>query len=334
MQVGKLKNDLLNALVLDTVKVERDDVLIGASLGEDCAAIAFGDDACVLSTDPITGTANDIGRLSVNVALNDIASSGAKPIALLMTLLCPEETSDLEIGKIVRDATDMAAEYDVAIIGGHTERTGAVNRIVVSMTAVGKASKGALIKTSGAQAGDYIYMTKWAGIEGTGILANEREEELSKVLSRNELEEAKSMLDLTSVLKEGEIASQCGASAMHDITEGGVLGAVYEMCEASGLGCEVSKNNIPLKEVTDRICNHFILDPLKLISSGSMLIAISPENASRLEIAFVEAKINYEKIGTMIDRPEKILVYGEFEIEEIQEEITSPESDELYKVLG
>ena len=333
MQIGKLSNELLNALVLDTVKVDREDVLIGASTGEDCAALSFGSEVCVLSTDPITGTAAEIGKLAVNIGLNDIASSGAKPVALLMTLMCPESTSDLEIAKVVRDANETASKYNVAIIGGHTERTSAVTRIVVSMTAIGKTTEDKLIKTGGANAGDFLYMTKWAGLEGTGIIAYEKEAVLKKELSSGDLEEAFAMLEMTSVIKEGEIAASCGATAMHDVTEGGILGAVYEMCEASGLGCEINKNSISIKDVTERICDHFIIDPLRLISSGSMLIAIPPDKASCLEVSFVEQNIPYSKIGTMTEEKDRILIYGEFELEAIKEEIPPPERDELYKVL-
>ncbi|MDK2868628.1 MAG: hypothetical protein PWP51_1413 [Clostridiales bacterium] len=333
MRKGKLSNEKLNDLVLKTVQTSREDILIGASIGEDCSAIAFGDMACVLSTDPITGTAEEIGKLAVNVGLNDIASSGSQAVALLLTLLCPEETTDEVISGIIRDAQITANTHNVAIIGGHTERTSAVNRIVVSITAIGKNTPDGIVKTGGAQAGDFIYMTKWAGLEGTGIIAVEKREELQTFMKSSELEQAKQLLTSTSVIREGTIGKRCGATAMHDVTEGGVLGAAYEICEASGLGCELQKMHIPIHPVTEMICNHFLIDPLKLIASGAMMLTIAPDNAPALEQAFIADSIEYAKIGVMTESKEKMLVYGDFEVEEIKEPIAPPEGDALYDVL-
>jgi hydrogenase expression/formation protein HypE len=226
-----------------------------------------------------------------------------------------------------------ANTYHVAIIGGHTERTSAVNRIVVSVTAIGKNTASGVIRTGGAKAGDFIYMSKWAGLEGTGIIAVEKRQELLAIMKATEIETARQMLVQTSVLREGAIGKQCGATSMHDITEGGVLGAAYEISEASGLGCELHKTHIPIHPVTDTICNHFLIDPLKLIASGSMMLTIAPEKAPALEQAFIAAGIAYAKIGVMTETPEKVLIYGDFEIEEIRETIAPPEGDALYEVL-
>jgi hydrogenase maturation factor len=333
MEVGKLKNEMLGEIVLSELKEVRDDILIRPGVGEDCAAIAFGDLACVLTTDPITGSGSHLGRLAVHVCLNDIASSGAEPVGLLLTLLCPQQTTQLEIQGILREANETANAMGIEIVGGHTEITTAVNRTIVSATAIGKTSIKSLVKTSGAKPGDLIYITKQAATEGTAIIAHDKESELSDHLSKEDLEFAKSLIEAISVVPEGKIAARAGASAMHDATEGGILGAVHELCEASGTGCLIDYEKINIQEVTKKICDFYKINPLKLISSGSMVICISDKVALNMERDLKAANISFACIGKITEDPDKIICFAS-ETESRCEMIESPEADELYKVIS
>lgn len=333
MEVGKLKNEVLGEIVLSEIHTVRDDILIRPNVGEDCTAVAFGELACVLTTDPITGTDKNIGQLAVNVCLNDIASSGAEAVGIMLTLLCPEATTQETIGQILREANETANQYDVEIIGGHTEITNAVNRIIVSATALGKTPINRLIKTSGAAVGDYIYLTKTAGLEGTAIIVSELENELYDVLTKSEIQEAKDMLKQISVVNEGKIGVRIGASAMHDATEGGILGAIHEVCEASGKGCKVKADKIVIHPVTEKLCEYYNINPLKLISSGTMVICIPQDLASDLEKALLDFRIEYSRVGVITEERDKKLIMGDASVEEIFDYIESPEADELYKVI-
>lgn len=333
MEIGKLKNDVLEDIVLGEIKSVRDDILIRPSVGEDCAAIAFGDMACVLTTDPITGAASNLGKLAVHICVNDIASSGSEPVALMLTLLCPEGTKAEAIGNILKEANETANALGIDIIGGHTEITSAVNRTIVSATAIGKTLIADLIKTGGGQPGDLIYLSKHPGLEGTAIIAHDLEAQLKEALPNKLIEKAKSHMDSISVLKEGKIGAIVGVNAMHDATEGGVLGAIHELCEASGTGCRVFHQKFEILEETAVICDFLNIDPLKLISSGVMVFAVAPEKASDFEIAFVSEGIPYSKVGVLTEENDKILVYGMDPFSEIVEKIEMPEADELYKVI-
>ncbi|MBE0450412.1 MAG: AIR synthase family protein [Clostridia bacterium] len=333
MSVGKLSNDDLGKVVLKKIKPVRDDILIRPGIGEDCAAIEFGDMACVLTTDPITGSGSNLGKLAVHVCVNDIASSGSVPVALLLTVLCPKDTEKEVIEELLNEANKEANSMGIEIIGGHTELTTAVNRIVVSATAIGKIPKEKLIRTGDAQNGDWIYLTKKAGLEGTAIIATDKRRDLLEILSNRELDKASSMMEQISVLREGLIGQKVGVSAMHDATEGGVIGAIHELCEASGKGCRIRREKISIHAVTEKICDFYHIDPLKLIASGSMVMAVPPERAAYLEKAFLDAGIEYSKVGVVTENQEKIICYGEDSVEMICEEISSPESDELYKVI-
>ena len=329
MEAGKVPNEVLDKIVLSKINKLRTDVILRPGIGEDCAAVDFGEYACVLSTDPITGAAKDIGKLAVHISCNDIASCGVEPLGLMATILCPVGTSETELSIVMDQITKTAEELNVEIIGGHTEVTSAVNRILVSSTCIGKAPKNKIVSSRGAKPGDCVIMTKSAGLEGTAIIANDLEHRLKGSMSKEQLEAAKNMTRLISVVREGVIAGDFGATAMHDITEGGVLGAAWEIAEASGTGIIIDKDKVPVEPVTQLICNTFNLDVLKLISSGSMLITCQKgeELCKLLEANNIKATV----VGSITaNKLERLLISSK---DNSRIEIESPGADELYKVI-
>lgn len=329
MKEGKLSNETLAQSIIDQLKHQRDDILIGAGVGEDCAAIAFGNLACVLTTDPITGATENLGELAVQIACNDIASSGVKPVALLMTLLLPLSADEDEPSRIMAEAQMAASGLGVAIIGGHTEFTSAVTRTVVSVTAVGKGLIETLTPTQAAQAGDLIVISKTAALEGTAIICHEFSDKLLAAgMSEALIASGKALMSGLSVLNEGQIASSCGVHAMHDVTEGGVFGAVWEMAEASNLGAIIHEASIPLAESTRRMCELMALDPYRLISSGVMLMAFSQDAFEVFEAKARAAQIEVSVIGEFTASKERWIRRGQqlFELE-------APGTDELYRVF-
>ena len=324
MKSGKLPSDVLEKRILSSFRFKREEVLVRSKVGEDCSVLDFGEYACVVSTDPITGASNEIGRLAVHISCNDVAANGVEPFGLLFTILAPEGTTLEVLQDIVRQAAEEAASLKVEIIGGHTEITPAVNRIVVSTTAIGRAAKDRVVTSSGAKPGDYIILTKWAGLEGTAIIAHDFEKRLRGRMDDALLESAQAMMGHISVVKEGMIAGKMGATAMHDVTEGGVLGALWELAEASGVGLRIYRDKIPVRPETRTICEEFGLNPLKLISSGCMLITCR-DGEGMLE-ALNREGIPASIIGEVVEEG-RTLVSGEREMP-----IDPPESDELYKV--
>jgi len=324
MKSGKLPSDVLEKRILSSFRFKREEVLVRSKVGEDCSVLDFGEYACVVSTDPITGASNEIGRLAVHISCNDVAANGVEPFGLLFTILAPEGTTLEVLQDIVRQAAEEAASLKVEIIGGHTEITPAVNRIVVSTTAIGRAAKDRVVTSSGAKPGDYIILTKWAGLEGTAIIAHDFEKRLRGRMDDALLESAQAMMGHISVVREGMIAGKMGATAMHDVTEGGVLGALWELAEASGVGLRIYQDKIPVRPETQAICEEFGLNPLKLISSGCMLITCR-DGQGMLE-ALNREGIPASIIGEVVEEG-RTLVSGERE-----EPIDPPESDELYKV--
>lgn len=319
LKTGKLDSDLLKQIVFDNITYRRDEVIIRPGIGEDCAEIDFGEYICTMSTDPITASVNDIGRLAIHISCNDIASNGIQPIGIMLAVMLPEGTGEDDVENIMKQAAKAAEMMEVEIIGGHTEITPAVNKPVIVSTAVGRDVKNR--EKYDPQPGDLIFITKKCGIEGTGIIASDREDDVKEVLTADELEYAKSMLDRVSVVAEGVAAGRIGVCGMHDITEGGVLGAVWEMCTVAGLGAEIKKDDIPVDDVTIKVCRKFDINPLRLISSGCMLIIARPEKEAQLKEAIDEITC----IGQIKESDYGIRMDGET--------VAPPESDELYKAV-
>jgi hydrogenase maturation factor len=321
MRLGKLDNETLNKLVLNKLKHVRSEVVCAPSVGVDCAAVDMGSRLVVLSTDPITSASKNLGRLTVHVNCNDAAAAGAEPIGLLVTLLAPPSATEEEIDTVTTELTETAARENVEILGGHTEITDAVTRIVTNATVLGKAGERGVLTPGGMKDGDSLVLTKHAGIEGASIIASEYMHRVTDV-TEAELIEARGFIDSISVVKEGLIAAAFGATAMHDVTEGGVLGAAWEMAFAAGRGVIIDKAKIPVHPVTQKLCRALRIDPLRLISSGCMLIAVS--DGVGLVKKLNEAKIDAAVIGRAEGSVAKF-IDGTL--------ISPPEADELYKIF-
>lgn len=328
MKIGKLPEAVLKRSVLNQIHNRREEVLLGASVGEDCAAVALADDEIlVMSTDPITGGTKDIGELAVQITVNDLASAGAEPVGIMLTALLPECVSEQKLRLMMEQVEAACEKVNVQVMGGHTEVTKAVNQPLVSVVGVGKAKKGKLVSTAGARPGMDIIITKWIGIEGTSILAKEKEAELSERFDKGFLKTAMDFDKMLSVLPEAEIAVAFGVGAMHDVTEGGVFGALWEMAEASGVGLEIDLKKIPIRQETVEICEFFDVNPYELISSGSMLMAARDGNTIVRELE--KAGIHAVVVGKATAGNDRILYIGEE-----RRFLEPPKSDELYRVFG
>lgn len=329
MKIGKVPENVLERSVFKQLHTKRPEVLLGAGVGEDCAAVKLAEDEIfVLSTDPITGTAKDIGKLAIQITVNDLASSGAEPVGVLLTILLPPEAKESHLKKIMNQMEEACAVAKVQIMGGHTEVTPVVNQPVVTVCGVGKVKEGKLVLSSGARPGMDIVVTKWVGIEGTSIIAKEKEEELKTRFSASFIDKAKGLDVYLSVLSEAAVAVNSGVSAMHDITEGGIFGALWEMAEASGIGLDIDVKKIPIRQETIEICEFYGINPYRLISSGSMLMAT--EDGNKMVRELEKAGINAVVIGKATEGKDRMIRKDEEEHSFLER----PKTDELYQVLA
>lgn len=327
MKIGKVPENVLKRSVMKQLHYRRDEVILGPGIGEDCAALALAEDEIlVMSTDPITGTAKDIGKLAIQITANDLASAGAEPIGVMLTILLPDGTREIALKRIMEQMECACREAKMQILGGHTEVTAVVNQPVVNVAGVAKAKKGSLISTAGARAGMDIVVSKWVGIEGTMIFAKEKEDELKEHFPADFVDTAIGFDRYLSVVPEAAVATQSSVAAMHDVTEGGLFGALWEMAEASGVGLEIDLKKIPIRQETVEICEYFDVNPYGLISSGMMLMASADGNA--LVLALQEAGIPATVIGKATEGNDRVIIR-----DEERRFLEPPKTDELYKVL-
>ena len=307
LPVGKLKHDFLKELL--PTQNKNVDLVVGPQLGEDAAVIKLGNNYLVATSDPITFATEDIGWYVVCVNSNDIAAMGAVPKWLLVTLLLPADaTTPAIVRDIMAQLTQACAEFDIALCGGHTEVTPTVTQPVVIGQMMGVTHKNALFTSADARVGDTLILTKGLGIEATAIIAREREAQLREKCDAQFLERAKNYLmhPGISVLRDSQIAiATGGVHAMHDVTEGGVSTATYELATAAGLGVVLYSDKLlgsPILygDITRTMCDMFELNPLGVISSGAMLIASEPEKGETICQALDTAGINADIIGKFL----------------------------------
>ena len=325
MKIGKLNHEELQELVLDRLPKLAGNVASGPAVGLDCAAVRFGDGQVVLTCDPITGAAAEIGRLAVHVACNDIAACGIRPSILMMVIIAPPSCTAGDIRQVVDQAAKTAEKLNVSIVGGHTEVSDAVSRFVISTTALGFTYGAAIIQASGGQPGDSLLMTKSAGLEGSAVFAADQRDRLLRFLSAAEVDQAAAMIDSISVVNEGACGGDCNVHAMHDATEGGILGASWELAESSGLGCVILADTIPVHPLTARICAALAVDPLRLISSGSLIIAT--DQPDKLIQELDTKGIVCTRIGFLTKETARFL-----ETDGKRIPLDPPGPDELYKI--
>lgn len=326
MKIGKLPEQVLVRSVLKKVSHRREEVLWGPGVGRDCAALQLGkDEIFVLSSDPITGTTKDMGSHCIHVTANDLAAAGADPVAVMVTALLPPATEEKEIRGIMEDMEETCKALDMEVIGGHTEITDVVSQPVLSVTGVGKMKREDALFARRLTPGQDLVVTKWIGLEGTSIVAKEKEAELRKVFSEPFIHTAQAFDQYFSVVPESRTAMEHGVSVMHDVTEGGIFGALWEMAEGAGVGLEIDLKKIPIRQETVEVCEQFGLNPYLLMSSGSMLIGT--EHGEILVRRLKEAGIPAVVIGQAMEGKDRILRNGE----EIRY-LDRPQSDELYKI--
>ena len=327
LEVGKVPEKVINRAVLKYLKVKRPDVLIHLGVGEDVSAVESGEsEAFVFTVDPMIASADDVGKLSFQIAANDVASSGAKLIGILTNIILPVGSTEGDLKRIMKDIAGLSEYYNVEVLGGYAEVSDAVLKPIVSVTGVGKTQRDMLYATGNLKPGDELVVTKWIGLEGSAMLASEHTDELKKKLPHEIVERAKGFSALMNVMPESEIAMEVGVSAMHDLSEGGIYGALWEIAAASGVGLEVDLNKIPIRQETIEICEVYDINPYKLMSSGSMLIGTA--NGNLLVDMLGSAGIHATVIGYVIEGADRIVRNGDE-----KRYLEPPGVDEVYKAL-
>ena len=328
LRLGKLERRLLEEVIFKRLGERRRDVIVKPMFGEDGSVVkTWSGDLVVAAMDPITGSGSMLGWLAVNVNANDVAVMGGEPRWFSATLLIPENAGVEEIERIASEIHSAAKELGVAVITGHSEITpGIMNPIIVGHM-LGKLVSKRPIRSSDARAGDLIVMAKTAGIEGTAILSTDFAEILRDKVPEKILERARRFYRRISVVEDAlKLARRNICRSMHDPTEGGVLGGVYEVAEASKLSFIIYEDRIPVASETKIICDALDCDPLRLIASGALIASISEEDLKRAKRVIPSLRV----IGRFRRRRMgNILVRSDGSEERVRDEVR----DELWRLI-
>lgn len=328
MKIGKLPESVLKRSVIKQVKVNKEKLLTGSGVGMDYGAISSKEgETFVFSTAPVTGCRKDIGVKAIKSVANNIAVSGAEPVGITVTILLPDKTEESVLRELLKEIAGYAKASGMVIVNGHTEVMDAVKEPVITITGIGKRKREKLISAAGARPGQEIVMTKYAGAYGTATIAREQEEALLTRYPRSFLEEAKAMENLFSVVEEGKIAGNYGVSSMHDVSECGIYGALWEIAAASKVGLEIDLAKVPIKQHTVEICEFFDLNPYMLRGNGSLLM--TTEQGGILVDALMSAGIPAAVIGHITDSQDKVVIYGE---DADRRFLEPPRRDEIYRI--
>lgn len=300
LPVGKLPMELL-ARLLAHAPVDDPRVILGPGIGLDCAVVEVGGTLLVLKSDPITFVSDAIGGYLVQVNANDVATTGATPCWLLITLLLPEHrTTEALVEGIFAQVYAACRALGIAVIGGHTEITHGLDRPLAVGTLIGEVARERLITPRGAAPGDRILLTKGVPIEAVSILAREFPERVRDAVGEEGLRRARDFLadPGISVMRDARVATEAGrVTAMHDPTEGGLAAALWELAQASGRTLAVDLAAVPVPELAARLCAAFRLDPLAAIASGALLLTAPADDAGNIRQALEQAGIPCADIG-------------------------------------
>jgi len=333
LPLGKLPLELLNKILYSN-KIENERIILGPGVGIDCAVVEIGSRYLVLKSDPITFATDEIGWYSVQVNANDLATTGARPLWFLNTLLLPEgKTTREDVLRINQQLRDACASLGIIVVGGHTEVTHSIDRPILVGTLVGEVEKERLVTPRGARPGDRILLTKGIPIEATSILAREFPNRLQSVLTEAELREAADFLHNPGigVTRDANLALSAGrVTAMHDPTEGGLAAALWELAEASGNVLEVKQEAIHIPELSGKICAFFGLNPLGTIASGALLMTVDPQDAQKIRIALEDAGIRCTEIGQVVQGAPAVHITANGTTRLLEH----PEQDEIGKVYA
>ena len=326
MRKGKISENVLKRSVLKKIRTHRDEVTSGAGVGTDCAVLTFGEGYdTVISTTPVTAPTEDISTYAIPMSLNNIAAAGAEPVGVMLAVVLPEKTEESELQTMMERAEEACRLSNEEIIGGHKEVIPGIAEPIMTVTGVGKRHGKATDLLRGVKPGQDIVISKWIGIEGTIRLAKGRRKELCMRYPAAMIEKAVSYDRYLSVIPEAATAMKSGVCGMHDVSRGGIFGALWELAEEAGVGLEIDLKKIPVKQETIEICEFFELNPYELLSGGCLIM--TADNGENLVAALKREGIPSVIVGRTTDRNDRV-IYNEDE----KRYLDRPKTDQIYKV--
>ncbi len=313
--VGKIDYKTFTSFILKRLGNKDASVLVPPLTGIDAGVVDIGNDkVLIIAEDPIFSIPKQplemFGWYAVHIGASDVAVMGVKPRYMTYTLLMPPQTIDEDFRAIVDSIHKTAIELEIAIVGGHTGYyPGFAAPTIGGIAVFAVANKDSFVTPAGARPGDEVILTKGPAIETSGILSVLREKELLERYPRPIVEKAKALCKQMTVVKDALVAMEAGGvTAMHDATEGGVIGGLFEMANASRVGMDIDESLFIYPEEVRIVCEAFGIDPVSAIAEGSLLITARPTHSEKIIRRLNALGINASVIGKVVkDSRKRIL---------------------------
>jgi hydrogenase expression/formation protein HypE len=258
---------------------------------------------------------------------NDLATAGAIPYGITSTILMPPSSTKSDLIEIQNNLSKICAKERISILGGHTEITTGVVNPILSASMIGFVPPEYYIPRK-PELGDSIICSGWIGAEGTGILLAEAEEFFMDNLTSREFQDGITIgkkLDISKQVIECNKRWHNMLHLVHDATEGGILGAIYECLTPKGFGCDINLEKIPIKQVTKKIAEILELNPYKLISSGAVIFICKSDSAANIVKFLTKNGYPASIVGKVTSKRSEIIVNGDIS--------GPPKADHLIKGL-
>ncbi len=301
MDTGKVSRAFFEEHIAPRCGADREDVALGPTHGVDFGVVDVGDRALVTATDPVSVLPTldwaRAGRFALHVVLADVAVSGIPPSHLAISFSLPPELSDEEFGRLW-DAIDAECrDLGVAVVTGHTARyAGASFPWVGAATGMAVGDPDDVVRPDGARPGDDLLVTKGPAVEAVGLLTTLFPEQVP--LSGEALSTARARLDEASCVRDALGAAAAGrVTAMHDATEGGLLGALHELSDAAGVHVSIDSEAVPVRPGVTDACEALDMDAWRATTSGTLLVAVDPADADAVLAALADRGTPVARVG-------------------------------------
>ena len=338
-EIGKISPEIFNELIYPRLGAKSQKVLVGPQHGVDVGIVEIGNKAVALTTDPVFIVPEygweRAAWFAIHILVSDAVTCGLKPKFLSIDLNLPMEMTKEQL-EIVWDTMHQECErLGISIVCGHTARYENCHYpIVGGATVIGVGKKNEYVTPKLARIGDKIIITKGPAIEATGIFATMFPQLMAKSFGLEFSQKAQQIFYKMSVVEDAMTAvgvgvREEGVSAMHDATECGVWGGLYELSQAANLGMRIEKERIVIEDCVEEICQFFGIDPYASISEGTLIIACREHKAREIVTALTQKGIASSIVGELVDSKQGMILIEQ----EREKKLEHPVIDPFWKVF-
>ncbi len=334
-ELGKVPPAFFDRVIYPRLGAPCPELLIGPRHGVDYGVIEMDGTCLAFSTDPFFIVPSYGFRraawFAFHIICSDVAVSGLVPKYLAVDLNLPPEITEQQLEEMWESVDAEAKKYGVSIITGHTARyAGCSYPMVGGATSIAAGPKESLRGPHLVRPGDKVVITKGPAIETTGLLAISFPDRFIAAGGEPFQKEAEDVFYQMSVMDDCAVARQvAGVRVMHDATECGILGGLYEMARAGTYGLRVDESLIPVQPAVKKTAELFDFDPFCAISEGTLIAVVAPSDADRLVDAFAKEGILSAVVGEVVpaDAGMRIVRAGR------EQELTHPTVDPYWIIV-